>query len=303
MTEIVKPMLASAAETIKYPVFASTKLDGIRALAINGVPTSRNGKPIRNQFVQDYFKIHPEMNGLDGELIVGSPFAKDLFQVTTSGVMSGDGQPDFKYYVFDVWNDDNKPYDKRLIEIATRSKHADRVVVVEQRIIGSEAELLAFETEALALGYEGLIVRSIDGRYKHGRSSAKEGLLLKVKRFTDGEAKVVGVKELESNQNEKTKDVFGNSERSSHKDGMVPMDTLGALSCIDEKGRSFDIGTGFTAEVRKALWIRAKSKCVKDEYVGLNGLFAKYKHFEIGAKDAPRFPVFLGFRDKDDMSK
>jgi len=28
---------------------------------------------------------------------------------------------------------------------------------------------------------------------------------------------------------------------------------------------------------------------------------AKIKHFEIGVKDLPRFPVFLGFRAEEDM--
>jgi len=29
--------------------------------------------------------------------------------------------------------------------------------------------------------------------------------------------------------------------------------------------------------------------------------FAKVKSFKIGVKDAPRFPVFVGFRDVDDV--
>ena len=27
----------------------------------------------------------------------------------------------------------------------------------------------------------------------------------------------------------------------------------------------------------------------------------KYKHFPVGEKDKPRFPVFIGFRAKEDM--
>jgi DNA ligase-1 len=33
----------------------------------------------------------------------------------------------------------------------------------------------------------------------------------------------------------------------------------------------------------------------------LAGKIAKYKHFEVGVKEAPRFPVFLGFRNPLDM--
>ena len=62
-----KPMLASKLEgTPRFPVYASPKYDGIRALVINGVVVSRNMKPIPSKFVQENFS---KFEGFDGELM------------------------------------------------------------------------------------------------------------------------------------------------------------------------------------------------------------------------------------------
>ena len=70
----MKPMLAAKTDGkgLSYPLLASPKLDEVRALIINGVVMSRSFKPIPNAHVQELFG-RPEYNGLDGELIVGSP--------------------------------------------------------------------------------------------------------------------------------------------------------------------------------------------------------------------------------------
>ena len=78
---------------LSYPLLASPKLDGVRALIINGIVMSRSFKPIPNAHVQELFG-RPEYNGLDGELIVGAPTDKDVYRNTTSGVMSQAGEPD-----------------------------------------------------------------------------------------------------------------------------------------------------------------------------------------------------------------
>ena len=67
----VKPLLACEVplDEISFPVYASTKLDGVRALVIDGVVYSRSLKPIRNKHVQKLFG-KKEYEGLDGELVV-----------------------------------------------------------------------------------------------------------------------------------------------------------------------------------------------------------------------------------------
>ena len=286
----MKPLLAYTVEdtsTLKYPLFASVKLDGIRCLVIDSVAYSRNMKPIKNEYVQKCIG-KPEYNGLDGELIVGDIFAKDCYRQTNSGVMSKDGEPDFKFYVFDRWDMGNFKFETRYTNIPK----LPFVEIVSQWEMNSEGELLMFETELLEKGAEGVMVRSVDGIYKNGRSTAKDGILGKVKRFSDAEYRIVGFVERMHNANEATRNELGYIERSSHKDNLVGRGDLGALVLETADGQQFNCGTGFDDALRAEIWAN------KAAYLGR---MAKVKSFLIGVKDLPRFPVFLGFRDEGDL--
>ena len=295
-----KPMLAvEAPKEIRFPVYASAKIDGIRAANQDGVLKSRKLKPIPNRFVQDYLG-KDVFHGLDGELTVGPANDKNVMQATTSGVMSREGEPDFTYWVFDFWTAGVMPYGERLGIMQRAVKDGalaayPRIQLLPQVLIHNDEELRAFESVIVGQGFEGIMVRNPLGAYKFGRSTAREGYLLKVKRFTDGEAVVIGAEELLHNANEATMDELGYTKRSSHKDGKVPMGTLGALRVRDlVTGIEFNIGTGYTAAKRAELWAMWLAGT-------LLGKIAKYKHFEVGVKDAPRFPVFQGFRDPIDI--
>ena len=274
--------------------WVSPKLDGIRAIVIDGVVVSRNLKPIRNAHVQRLFGGRPEIEGYDGELIVGEPTAKDCYLQTNSGVMSTDGEPDVRFYVFDHIEEPTIEYCRRYVKLS-EYQHDDRIRVVRQHGIIDHAALLDLEEYYLGLGYEGVMLRTFMGPrsyYKYGRSTAKEGILNKLKRFVDAEAEVIGYEEEMENTNAATKDALGHTERSMAKEGMVGKGRLGALVCKTPEGVVFKIGTGYTAKQREDLWK------IRDR---LPGTFRKYKSFLIGVKDAPRFPVDLGPRDPIDM--
>lgn len=304
MTEIIKVMLASSItdySKIRFPKLASYKLDGIRVVINNGVVYSRSGKPIRSKAVQKLFG-YSALEGLDGEIIYGPPNADNVFNVTTSFVMSESVPKDMQQenvhlYVFDYLND-YEGFQKRtklaegIVEYAKDELNRN-VSMVQQVVINSMEELLAYEQRALAEGYEGVMLRSLTGKYKHGRATESSQDLLKVKRFTDDEATIVGIEELMHNANEAKTNELGYTDRSSHKENLVGMNTLGALSCVTKDGVAFKIGTGYDAATRKKLWEARDS---------LIGKLAKYKSFPIGVKEAPRLPVFLGIRDGDDMS-
>lgn len=287
----MKPMLAAKTDGkgLSYPLLASPKLDGVRALIINGIVMSRSFKPIPNAYVQKLFG-RPEYNGLDGELIVGTPTDKDVYRNTTSGVMSQAGEPDVSYHVFDKFDHGGGFHDRLRAsqEIIRRLDPVIPVVPVEHRFIACEQTLLALEEQYLADGYEGVMLRQQNGPYKHGRSTEREGWLLKLKRFDDSEAVILSAYELMHNANEATQNELGYTERSSHKAGMVGKGILGGLSVRDVySGVEFDIGTGFDQATREALW---KQRDQLPEQI------IKYKFFASGVKDKPRFPVFLGFR-------
>lgn len=291
---MIKPMLGVAVDTTKlvFPIYTSPKLDGIRVIIKDNQVLSRNGKPIPNVFIQSLLKSY---HGLDGELIVGHPTHPNVFQLTTSGVMSIEGTPNVRLYVFDCWYAEggiNARYNE-VLKITQNSSIAD-IEVVPQIIINSLEELYKFEEDCLAKGYEGVMLRYPNAPYKNGRSTVKEGALLKLKRFSDSEAYILGMEPLLRNHNEPTKNAIGHTERSSHIYNKVADDLLGALNVKDiHTGVEFSIGSGFTEEQRREIW---------NKQVGLIGSIVKYKYFEVGVKDKPRFPIFLGFRDKRDMS-
>lgn len=284
----MKPMLAVAAELskLRYPVYVQPKLDGIRILVKDGVVYSRKLKPIPNKHVQ---KLFGHLHGFDGELIVGSPTAKDVFQVTTSGVMSEDGEPDVDFYVFDKWNR-TTDYDTLLHTLSEWDYSISKIV--DSIIVFSEDDLLGEQRYFEGMGYEGVMLRSPLGMYKFGRATVTKGELLKLKSFEDEEFICVGYEERMHNANEAKKDALGRTERSSHKENMVATNSLGAL-ILKWGDDTFKVGTGFTEEQRQLLWKERDS---------LIGKLVKIKYQKSGMKDKPRFPSFVGFRHEDDMS-
>lgn len=296
----MKPMLAVAApEKLSFPLFASPKMDGVRAVIKDNVALSRKMIAIPNLYIQSVLG-HSVLNGLDGELTVGPPNAPNVMQTTMSGVMTIEGQPDFTYWIFDFWTSPATPYCDRY-QIMHRA-HKDglfegspHIQLLKHVVVHNDAELRAYERTVLEEGFEGVMVRKPSGLYKFGRSTAREGHLLKVKRFVDGEAVVIGFDEKLHNANEATIGNDGHTKRSTNAENMVPMNTLGSLRVKDCKtGIEFGIGTGFDDQQRVIIW------SARNHYVNQ---IVVYKHFEqVGVKDAPRFPVFKGWRDKRDMS-
>lgn len=296
LKSLTRPMLAVAIKdltTLKYPVLASYKIDGIRAMLVNGKLVSRTMTAIPNLYTQRMFQ-QDCFEGLDGELVVGNPYDKNLMQQTMSGVMSYDGEPEVKWFVFDKWDAEGS-YAIRAIDAKDKVQSAGLECVqwIPQVAIYDLDALKAFEQKAVELGYEGIMLRDPASPYKQGRSTLKQGWLLKVKRFNDSEAEVIGVKEQMRNDNEATTDQRGYTKRSTHQDNKTAAGVLGALTVRDiVTGQEFDVGTGFTYEQRKNLW---------DGRRYLIGKLVKYKHFVVGVVDKPRFPTFIGFRDRRDL--
>lgn len=298
MTEkTFRPMLAATVADVaalRWPLLASPKLDGIRAIVRNGVVVSRNLKPIPNLHVQALFG-KPWLEGLDGELLVGDPTDPSAFLGTSSGIMSRDGEPDVFFHVFDCCLNPYAQYLERLAMARYFAIGRDRVVIVKQTEVKTVEEVNAYEEEQLDLGYEGVMLRDAKSPYKFGRGTLSKQDLMKLKQFEDAEAVVEGFEELMHNSNQASTSALGLTERGHAKAGMVGMDTLGALCVVGRggwwDGVRFNIGSGFDAATRKLIWENAES---------WTGRLVKFKFFPNGSKDAPRFPVFIGERHLDD---
>lgn len=316
MTKLVKPMLAvklaaGHIDMLTYPLLASPKLDGVRMSVQGQECLSRSLKYLPNRHVQQLFS-RPGLEGLDGELIVGWHTDPLVCDITRSGVMSRNGEPDVTFNVFDVVDRPRMPFFDRLQEAQKRAQtvHLDQqcVKLLFHITVGSRAELDAYEAKCLAAGYEGVMLRDPLGLHKQGRSTLIERGLMAIKRFVDAECVVADTFEQEHNTNEQTTNELGRSKRSTHKAGKVGKGTLGGFVCyslsdcmplhdswdIKSGAVSFRVATGkgLTDAYRAELWAKRDT---------LPGMILKYRYQEVGTSDKPRIPLFVGFRDYSDM--
>jgi len=293
-----RPMLATDFEetALRFPYNVTPKLDGIRCLMLDGVAKTRTLKLFPNNNVHSYFRAHFSLlDSLDGELIVGAPTGNDVYNRTSSGLMSMSGSPNFTFFVFDRIDPTGKqPFTERAAAAERQIKRAklQNVIWLPSTTVEHVRGLRAVEDTILDQGYEGVMLRSPDSRYKQGRSTVRENSLLKVKRFRDAEAIVLGVEEQMHNANPAQRNELGRTKRSTAKAGLVGKGTLGALVVKGAPGQpfadvQFSIGTGLNDATRDTLWK------VRDS---LKGAQVKYRYFDIGVKDAPRHPVFVGLR-------
>jgi DNA ligase-1 len=309
MGTIIKPMLAQAVTEkqlyeLRYPMIVQIKYDGIRGLVLDGKLYSRSGKLLPNSFIQQFFcELHervPYSHGLDGEIVIGEPNDEAVCMTTTSGVMSYGGEPNFKFYAFDLIRP-GAGYNRRREALQT-------VVNKIHEAMGSEGKRVQLAVEYqepaaskvidrldsfIGQGLEGGILRDPEGVYKHGRSTLRQQALLKYKDIADDEAIVVGFDELHHNLNTAFKDELGFQKRSSHKAFKAAGGKLGALVVRSPKWPGeFRIGTGFDDANRYHIWDN------RETYLHQ---VVKFKYLKAGMKNVPRHPVFLNFRNPADM--
>jgi DNA ligase-1 len=296
-----EPMLASPRGKLKFPCMLQPKYDGIRCVVRNGVAMSRNLEPIANDLIRMTLS-HPDFNGFDGELILGDPTAKDVYNATQDVVMDASADPTgITYFVFDDFTDPRVPYQLRYAKAQARiAKLCDDpeggiIQAVPANLIDDEVELMALAEPLFEMGYEGGVVRDFHAIYKHGRATESEGSLWKIKRMQDDEILIIAVEEGETNTNEKTVDKRGKAKRSKAKEGMIPNGKLGCLVGINESlwpGVEVRVGSSNLPDMPMAEAI--------EYFVGKTVVF---KHQPAGAKDAPRFPIYKAIRDPRDMSR
>jgi len=291
---ITRPLLAATLEDLaqlKFPLLATEKIDGIRVLKLNGKALTRQFKPIPNNHIRALLEAHLP-DGIDGELVTPGNF-NDI----QSQVMSIEGEPEFYFYAFDYIKETiDKPYAERIsdmVAVLSTKTFPFKVLPLIPTPINTVDELLEYEKVVLEKGFEGVMLRSSSGVYKCGRSTAKEQILLKLKRFHDAEAVVIGFEEKQTNTNTEEKDNLGLTKRSSKKVGMKPANTLGALIVEDLANKVvFKIGTGFDDTLKKEIW--------SNRGYFLNKIVT-YKYQSLSSKTVPRFPVFVGFRNAADL--
>ncbi len=297
---------------VQFPVIGSPKLDGLRCLIIDEQPWLRS---LKDQVPNDH--IRAAMTGIpafDGEVIIGDPVGEQSCALSSSAINSK-SKPEledkWKYYIFDYIDPFalDIPYASRLI-MATQAaqqwvkehpEYAGRFVIVEGSTLHNAEELWDYETKCVEMGYEGIMIRDPNAPYKEGRSTAKQGILVKIKRWEDGEGIIKEVHEEMENLNEKKTNALGKAERSSHKENKIGKSKVGSYTIetkrdadcyfgLDKEGETVEFNLAATANMKEeelyALWAIRNS---------LPGRKVTFKYQYTTGQEKPRFPSFKLF--------
>jgi DNA ligase-1 len=284
-------------------LFGQPKIDGMRVYhGDNHVPQSRSGKEWKNKPLRDWCMAHPSMKGIDGEVVPGHEYREDSFREAMSGTRREEGSREFTFWAFDYTGLAECIYGSRLIflkgliekfgEFQEAEGYHARLVLCPTQLLHTIDEVHAYEEKCVADGWEGAMLRRPDRAYKFGRSTNRGGELIKLKRYEDAEAVVIGYEPWFANGNEATQSPLGYQVRSSHQGNLAPLERLGALKVhlATDPSVKFGIGVmrGVTHSERDRLWRERDS---------LIGRICKFKHQGYGGGyDVPRQPVFLNWR-------
>ncbi len=297
MSKTFKPLLAPNEtidiKTLKYPLLASYKLDGIRCIFRNGEMTSRALKQFPNIQLRKRFehlaKLSKDNNIiLDGELLAKSITFNEVSGLTRQ--LDHALPDDLYFYCFDIIEKENftQPFSERARNIIIP---LDKVIMIKQKLVYIVEEVNKYYEEALDWGCDGLILRDPNGRYKFGRGTVKEGLIFKMKPFQTFDAKIIEVIQATEVREgaEKKINELGRSVTSKKKDDRVLIEKASAFVVI-YKGKELKTTIAMTDKEKEEVWKnRAK-------YIGRT---IEYKGMLVGSKEdgLPRHPVFLRFRD------
>ncbi|KAF3929611.1 hypothetical protein ABW19_dt0209812 [Dactylella cylindrospora] len=233
----------------------SEKLDGVRAYWNGTQFQSREG----NKFhAPDWFiKKFPKDITLDGELTCGRGKFIDTVSIVKTMNAPDKWKFSVEYHVFDIPSIGNKKFEERQ---ETLKKLLDRLRIkwvkyVEQIEVEDKDHVLEHLETITTDGGEGLMLREPESPYIQKRSKT----CLKVKKFHDAEAKVIG-----------------HEEGKGRNQGRC-----GALKCemMDGSGKKFKVGTGLDDKMR-----RNPPKV---------GTVITYRYFELTKDGVPRFPSFM----------
>ena len=195
------PMLAlnftKRKHNIKYPAYVQPKLNGVRCLAVkvddNTIEyISRKGKVWDTlghltSHIIDRMKVG---DILDGEIYIHGETFQQIIRLVKKL------RPESKTLCYHVYDkaDPTLPFDERWNWLTTNFAEISGngpIRLVNTIPISEEAEVYKYHTEFVRNGYEGVIVRNSDGKYKFTHRSKD---LQKYKEFKDEEFVIVGGK-------------------------------------------------------------------------------------------------------------
>lgn len=199
---------------VKYPCIVQRKYNGGRCLVVKSGMWTRKGEEWKTAphiytslEMGDIFVNHPQIK-IDGELynhewrhelnkLMSIVRTKKKENITLD--LLAQSQAEVKLYVYDGYDftykgrfiDESVPYHERMRMLTEILGGLSYIEMVPSDIAHSEKEIYDLYMSYIADGYEGAMVRAMNGEYEHKRSHT----LLKVKPEDDDEFLIVSVQE------------------------------------------------------------------------------------------------------------
>ena len=189
---------------IKYPALAQPKLDGHRCTSQRSVTVSDEGvltklslwsrtrKPILSVPHISFALTEVGIERLDGELYNHDYRAN--FEYLSSFIRQEEpieGYDAVQFQVYDIPHPTMTNGERNdLLQKLKPQFEGTPIYIVETIVVNDEDELMDAFEHFLSLGYEGAIVRNMDGLYVNKRSYD----LQKIKEFDDAEFKIIAIK-------------------------------------------------------------------------------------------------------------
>ena len=267
-TGIMKAYPFEEKRLLKYPTpyIIQPKFDGIRCRAIH-ISSGYILLSSEENIIFSVPHINKQLNNskltyeLDGELYCHGMTFEEIISITSRTVNIHPEHEKISFHIFDVINDESQL--ERLAWLEYRiNLFFNNLILTPYWLAENLEEVMKIYNGLINDDYEGMIVRNLYAPYERKRSTN----IMKFKPKKSDVYEIVGYVEELSNDGERK-------------------NTLGALKCVSGDGKTFNVGTGFSANQRKLLWIKRYE---------LLGYFAKiqYQHITSGNK-VPRFPVFV----------
>lgn len=264
----LRPMLAKSydkhSHKIKWPCYIQYKYDGIRCIYNQHKILSRNNKDYSRALAHLLEPLSHNNVILDGELYSH----KIPFQEITSAVKRDEPSeisPYIQYYIYDIV-DEKLPFKTRLKALSDLQyvyQDFPSIVIVPTVKCDNPDDLDYYYEQAIENGYEGLMLRNADGKYKiNGRSED----LQKYKKFIDEEFKIVDIVE-----------------------GKGKFEGLGLYVC-EHNNRTFRVTPKTTESEKRKILENAEN------FIG-KMLTVRFFEWTSSEEPMPRFPVGIGVRD------
>ncbi len=249
------------------PFIVQPKYDGIRCRAIQ----LENGEWLLLSSEENPIFSVPHINEglkkmglhdieLDGELYCHGMSFEGITSITSRTVNLHPDHKTIKFHIFDYISDE--PNAVRTPSISSIIPSTSFTEIAPFWLCNDLDDIMRTYDNLIDLGYEGIIVRNAYAPYVRKRSI----YVMKFKPKKEDIYEILSYNEEFSNEG-------------------VPKARLGSITCASGDGHTFNVGTGFSDELRHSLW--AKRENLKGNFIRV-----QYQHLTSGKK-VPRFPVFM----------